>query len=316
MTSRGEAVQIVYSFDQPVTSRPTVLTIGKFDGVHLGHQALIRTTLERARALGGSSVVMTFDPHPDLVLHPDRTGHLLTSLEERSELIAAMGSDVLLVAPFNRTTMSTPAYDYMQQLCQAMPLRELWVGEGFALGRKREGDIPRLREIGHELGYSVGTLPPVELNGAPVRSSRVRALLGAGDVASVEPLLGRHFSLRGEVVQGDQRGRTIGFPTANLALDERRALPADGVYACYAYLGDTPLPAVTNIGVRPTFGTLQRTVEAHLLDWSGALYGRRLRLDFVQRLRGEQKFSGIEELKAQIAHDAAQARALLLPDAA
>ncbi len=307
-------VQIVHSLAAPITERPIVLTIGKFDGVHLGHQQLIRTAIARAQALGAASAVMSFNPHPDTVIRPDTAPRLITSLEQRIAIIEALGPDYLVVAPFTRETMSTPAAEYMQQICAALPLRELWVGEGFALGRKREGDIPRLREIGEELGYMVGALAPVESGGEPVHSSRVRGLLAAGDVAAATPLLGRPFALRARVVEGDQRGRTIGFPTANLAVDPQHALPADGVYACLAEINGTPTPAVTNIGLRPTFGGLRHTVETYVLDWAGDLYGQTLTVAFIRHLRGERKFGGIEELKAQITHDIAQARALLSTD--
>jgi riboflavin kinase/FMN adenylyltransferase len=304
-------VQIIHSLAAPITERPVVLTIGKFDGVHLGHQQLIRTAIERAQERDAASAVMTFDPHPDTVIRPDTAPRLLTTLDERSTAIATLGPDYLVVAPFTRETMATPAAEYMQQICHALPLRELWVGEGFALGRKREGDIPRLREIGAELGYTVGALAPVEVGGEPVHSSRVRSLLAAGDVAAVTPLLGRPFALRALVVEGDQRGRTIGFPTANLAVDPQHALPADGVYACFAAISGTLMPAVTNLGVRPTFDGLRHTVETYILNWTGDLYGQMLSVAFLHHLRGERKFSGVDELKAQIAHDIAQARALL-----
>jgi riboflavin kinase/FMN adenylyltransferase len=287
------------------------MTIGKFDGLHLGHQQMIGVVVERARSQNVCSAVLTFDPHPGMVLRPQHSPRLLTSLEERIELIAALNVDVMIVAPFNRETMATPAYDYMQQICTAVPLRELWVGEQFALGRKREGNIPRLAEIGQELGYTVHKLDPVLIGGERISSSRVRAMLSAGDVAGVEKLLGRFFRLHSIVVEGDRRGRTIGFPTANLAVNEQHALPADGVYACYAHVEGQAIAAVTNIGVRPTFGELRRTVEAHLLDWSGDLYGRMIWLEFRHHLRGEHKFGGIDELKAQISRDAMQARALL-----
>jgi riboflavin kinase/FMN adenylyltransferase len=304
-------VQIIHSLAAPITEQPVVLTIGKFDGVHLGHQQLIRTAIARAQALGAASAVMTFDPHPDMVIRPDSAPRLLTTLDERSAAIAGLGPDYLVVAPFTRETMSTPAADYMQQICAALPLRELWVGEGFALGRKREGNIPRLREIGETLGYTVGALAPVEVGGEPVHSSRVRGLLAAGDVAAVTPLLGRPFALRARVVEGDRRGRTIGFPTANLAIGPQHALPADGVYACLAEIHGTPTPAVTNIGVRPTFDGLRHTIETYVIDWSGDLYEQMLSVAFLYHLRGERRFSGIDELKAQIAHDIAQAREVL-----
>lgn len=304
-------MQIAYSLDHPLTDRPTVLVIGKFDGVHLGHQLLIRTAVERAQQLGFHSAVLTFEPHPDVVIRLGRELYLLTSLEERIALIAALNPDLLIVAPFTRETMGTPAYDYMRQICTAVPLRELWVGSDFALGRKREGDVPRLMEIGQELGYAVGTVAPVQVGGAPVSASRVRQLLYASDVQGVIPLLGRPFWLRGVVVEGDRRGHTLGFPTANIAVDPVHALPADGVYACRVNLADGLLPAVTNVGTRPTFEGVRRTVEAHLLDWSGNLYGQTLRLEFWHHLRGERKFNGIDELVAQIGRDAERARALL-----
>lgn len=304
-------MQIAHSLDHPLTNRPTVLTIGKFDGVHLGHQRLIRTVVERARTLGCFSAVMTFDPHPDVVIRPERELYLLTNIEERAELIAALGPDLLIVAPFTRATMETSAYDYMRWVCAALPLRELWVGVDFALGRKREGNVPRLRDIGVALGYTVNTVEPVLVDGTPVSASRVRSRLYAGDVQGVIPLLGRPFWLRGVVVEGDRRGHRIGYPTANIAVDPVHALPADGVYACYVYLDGTPLPAVTNVGTRPTFEGTRRTVEAHLLDWSGNLYGQSVRLEFWHHLRGEQKFSGVDELVAQIGRDADRARALL-----
>ncbi len=305
-------MQIARSLEHKLTDRPTVLTMGRFDGVHLGHQLLIRTAIEQAGFLGFTSAVLTWDPHPNAVIRPDQPLHLLTSLEERIELIAALGPELLIVAPFTRETMSTSAADYMRQVCMALPLRELWVGDDFAMGRGREGDIPRLMEIGRDLGYAVGTVAKAVVQGVPVSSSLVRQLLREGDVAGVVPLLGRPFSLRGIVVEGDRRGRTIGFPTANLAIDPVHVMPADGVYAGYVYLDDTtPLPAVTNVGLRPTFDGLHRTVEAHLLDWSGDLYGQSLRLNFLHRLRGEQKFNGIAELIAQISRDADHARSLL-----
>jgi riboflavin kinase/FMN adenylyltransferase len=287
--------------------------MGKFDGVHLGHRRLVETTVERARSLGLASAVLTWEPHPNAVIRPDQPLQLLTSLEEKIELIGRLGPDLLIVAPFTTTTMATSAETYMRQIVAATPLRELWVGEDFAMGKGRAGDVPNLMAIGVELGFAVGAVSKVIVAGHPVSASRVRELLRAGEVAEAEPLLGRPFGLRGLVVQGDQRGRTIGFPTANLQIAAIHVLPADGVYACRVYLNGEGLPAVTNIGVRPTFDGLRRTVEAHLLDWSGDLYGQSIRIEFIRRLRGEQKFAGIEALVAQIRRDADQARELLRP---
>jgi riboflavin kinase/FMN adenylyltransferase len=303
-------VEIVHSLEPGIWDRPSVLTMGKFDGLHLGHQQLIDSTIERARTLGLSSVVLTWEPHPNAVLRPDQPLELLTSLEEKTELIARHGVDLLIVAPFTAETKATSADAYMRQIVAALPLRELWVGEDFAMGRGRAGDVASLKAIGQELGFSVGTVPIVG-GDSPTSASRVRELLRAGNVEGAVALLGRPFGLRGVVVEGDKRGRTIGFPTANMAISPDHVLPADGVYACKVYLNGAGLPAVTNIGVRPTFNGLRRNVEPHLIDWSGDLYGRSIRVEFLQRLRGEQKFSGIDALVAQIERDVARARELL-----
>ena len=308
---RRQTVQVVYTLERRLTERPVVLTMGKFDGMHGGHQLLIRTAVERASTLGAESAVLTWDPSPEAVIHPERPLAMLTSPVERRALIASLGVSFLLLLPFTRETMATPADHYMRQICAALPVRELWVGEDFSMGRKREGNIPRLVEIGHDLRYTVGTVPHKLVEGARVSSSRVRDLLREGRVAEVAPLLGRPFAVEGQVIHGDARGRTIGFPTANIAVSPDHALPADGVYACYAYLGDERHAAVTNIGVRPTFADLQRRVEAHLLDFDRDLYGQVMRLSFSERLRGEQKFNGIEELVAQIGRDVAHGREVL-----
>jgi riboflavin kinase/FMN adenylyltransferase len=286
--------------------------MGKFDGLHLGHRQLIGTALSRAHELGFLSAVLTWEPHPNLVLRPDQPPQLLTSLEEKIELIAALGPDLLIVAPFTEETKSTGAEAYMAQIRAALPLRELWVGEDFAMGRRRAGDVPSLMAIGRDLGFAVGAVAKVLVGGQPVSASRVRDLLAAGDVVGAAALLDRPFSMRGAVVEGDKRGRVIGFPTANMQIRPNHVLPADGVYACRVSVDGANLPAVTNVGVRPTFDGLRRTVEAHLLDWSGDLYGKSLLLEFFQRLRGEQKFSGIDALIAQIRSDADAAREMLL----
>ncbi len=301
-------MHVVRSLDPGLITQPSALTIGKFDGLHLGHQRLITTTVERARSLGLASAVLTWEPHPNAVIRPGQPLQLLTSLEEKIELIARHGPDLLVVAPFTTSTMTTSADAYMRSIVAAIPLRELWVGADFAMGKGRSGDVANLMTIGIELGFAVGTVSKAVVAGAPVSSSRVRELLRVGAVAGVVPLLGRPFGLRGSVVQGDQRGRKLGFPTANLQIAPEHVLPADGVYASRVFLNGEALPAVTNIGIRPTFDGLRRTVEAHLLDWSGDLYGRSVRIEFVERLRGEQRFDGSEALVAQIGRDAAAAR--------
>lgn len=306
-------MRIVYSLDHPISDQPTVLTIGKFDGFHLGHQLLIRTAISHAQACRCQSAVLTFEPLPAQVIQPDKQTLLLTDITERTELIATLDPDILVIERFTSHLMSTTAYEYMRRITSALRVREIWVGADFALGHNREGTIPRLMEIGQELGYTVGSLAPALVKGERVSSSRVRKLLQQGDVEDVQSLLGRPFHVHGRVIEGDKRGRTIGFPTANLHIHPPHTLPARGVYVCHCYLepGGIPLPAVVNIGVRPTFEGVEQTVEAHLLDWSGDLYDRDIRLTFLHRLRGEQRFDGIEHLVAQIHNDVERARMLL-----
>jgi riboflavin kinase/FMN adenylyltransferase len=304
-------VDVVYTLEPGISDRPSALTMGKFDGLHLGHQLLIDTTVERARALGLASAVLTWEPHPNAVLRPGQPIELLTNLEEKVELIGRRGVDLLIVAPFTAETKATSADDYMAQIAAAVPLRELWVGADFAMGRGRAGDVPSLRAIGERLGFTVGAVEKVSSGAAEVSASRVRELLRAGEVEGVVALLGRPFGLRGVVVEGDKRGRTIGFPTANMAIDQAHVLPADGIYASRVYLNGEGLPAATYVGTQPTFDGARRTVEPYILDWSGDLYGQSIRVEFLHRIRGDEKFTGVEALVAQITRDVARARELL-----
>ena len=228
-------MQLVHGLVHSINEHATILTIGAFDGVHRGHQYLIDSAVRRARELGCQSAVLTFDPHPDLVIHPERDRLYLTSLEERAELIARLGADLLIVMPFTRETMSLSAQDFMSRTCESVALRELWVGWDFALGRKREGNLARLRQIGQQLGYMVHPVAAFALaDGTPISSTRIRDALAAGDLETAAMLLGRPFAVQGQVTLGDQRGRTIGFPTANVDVDQLHVLPADGVYICDA----------------------------------------------------------------------------------
>lgn len=305
-------MQLYHALDEIQLSTPTILTIGKFNGMHLGHQALLEQVVARARELGAASAAVTFDPHPTLVLQPQHDRVYLATEAERLELMAATGIEHTLVLRYDDHLRQQSAAEFMQALCGRVALRELWVGPEFRLGYRAQGTVAVLEELGRELGYSVHPVTKVEVGGAPASATRIRELLQAGQVAAIPALLGRRFALRGLVVKGDQRGRTIGFPTANLAIGPHQLLPADGVYACVVTLPDgVEQPAVTNVGVRPTFGTLARTVEAHLLDWSGDLYDQTIAVAFAERIRGERKFSGIDELKAQIARDVDTARELL-----
>jgi len=302
---RIDALETVY-LDQP-----SVVTVGAFDGVHRGHQQLISGLVARARALGGRAVVMSFFPHPDVVLGNISGRYYLTTLEEKARLLAALGVDVLVIHPFDEQIRQIRAATFVDRLLKHLHMVELWATAEFALGYQREGNIAFLSAQGAQKGFAVHTVNLLE-NGERVSSTVIRAALQSGDLDKATAWLGRAYRVSGVVVHGDARGRTIGFPTANLNPWEEQMLPAHGVYACRAFLGDEVFNAVTNVGKRPTFAGGHVTVEAHILDFDRDIYGQTLTLEFLHRLRGEQKFSGIDALIAQIAQDADQARALLV----
>ncbi len=313
-------MRVFHTLPSPPLDSPSNLAIGNFDGVHRGHQALLRAMSDDARRHGRQAGLLTFDPHPSAVLRPERIHSYLTTMAERLEALAELPLDFAVVYPFSLETAGTPASVFVARMQHALKLAALWVGPDFALGRNREGDVPALRAIGGELGFSVHTIEPQMLAGEEVRSGCIRAYLLAGDVQAAAQQLGRPYQVTGQVVTGAQRGRSIGFPTANLALPEGRLLPVNGVYATWAHLDDDPLmrgrrlASVTNIGVRPSFDNGQRTVETHLLDFDGNLYGRPLTLQFAARLRPEQRFPSVDALIVQIGLDAAAARRLLMED--
>jgi riboflavin kinase/FMN adenylyltransferase len=305
-------MDVFEGFPSPPLDGPVYLAIGNFDGVHRGHQMLIGELAAAAHTAGGRAGLLTFEPHPVAVLRPELKTARLTTNEERTDLLAALGLDFVVAHPFTRDTAATPAADFLAQLTRHLPLRELWVGPDFALGKGREGNTERLAELGRALGYDLRIVPPFVWRGEQVRSSRIRTLLSEqGAVEEAADLLGRPYRVWGKVVLGAQRGRTLGFPTANLLLPQERLTPAYGVYACWAWRGDTGCPAVVNVGVRPSFDNGHPSIEAYLLDFSGNLYGQVLGLSFVARLRGEKKFTSIDELVAQITTDAETARRIL-----
>lgn len=288
------------------------VTIGNFDGVHRGHRALVAETVARARAAGGEAVVLTFDPHPARVLAPERVPAWITSPEQKAELLSGLGIDVMAVLPFTSEVAAlSPAAFARDVLAGALGARHVVVGADFRFGHRKAGDAAVLARLGATHGFAVSAVPPVLEGGRPVSSSRVREALAEGDAAHAASLLGRPYFVDGTVVEGDRRGRTIGIPTANLETDGA-LLPARGVYAgrCRLPEGQARL-AVVNVGKRPTFGGRTVTVEAHLLDYSGDLYGRRLRLSFAARLRDEQRFAGADALVEQIRRDVERARALV-----
>jgi riboflavin kinase/FMN adenylyltransferase len=288
-----------------------VLTIGVFDGVHLGHQALLRGTVERARAEGATAAVLTFHPHPRSVVAPDSSWGYLCSLEERIERIAELGPDVLMVLRFSAEMAAMPAALFISELLEHVRLRHLSVGTDFRLGQNKEGDIALLQTLGEQHGFTVQPAPQVCIDGLVVSSTRIRELVQAGEVVEASRWLGRPFSLRGDVMSGQGQGRKLGFPTANLSLHPRQVLPADGVYAARAHLRPStggPLPALAYVGRRPTFGLNQRVVEVHLVGFGGELLGHELRAEFIAHLRPDRRFASVEELVAQMHRDAARAR--------
>ncbi len=297
-----------------------VVTVGNFDGLHVGHRAITDTVVERARSIGGTAVLYTFEPHPRRVLSPDDGPSLLTTLEQKVELIAAAGIDVLIVETFDTEFSWTTAEEFVRVILnQRIQPAEVYVGYDFRFGRDREGSMRMLTELGPRLGFAVTIIPEVTMGDGDVNSTRIRKLLAESRVEEAAGMLGRPYSIRGNIVEGDRRGRTIGFPTANLAPDNE-ILPQPGVYSGrMRFLDEGPgpdagdeLPAVTNVGVRPTFdGSGRIQAEAHLIDFSGDVYGRHVDLSFANHLRPEQRFPGVEELKIQIATDVVEARRLL-----
>ena len=292
---------------------PIVLAAGTFDGLHLGHQALIRRAMDEASSLGGTAVVMTFDRHPATLLRPANAPSLLTRNETKISLLWEMGVQALLLLPFTWELASVPARDFVASLVTAaVPLHSICVGNQWSFGKGGEGDLGLLEILGKESGFSVIQIPPIEERGTPISSTRIRTSIGEGDLEDAKACLGRPYLLTGTVVTGQRLGKTIGFPTANLDVAGMQ-LPPDGVYAFRVSLDGSVLSGVCNIGVRPTVdaSASHRTVEAHLFDLSKDLVGKVLGLVFVRFLRGERKFSGLEELKAQITCDCIAAREIL-----
>lgn len=295
-----------------VTERhPTFVAVGSFDGVHRGHQAVLQAMVAAARQAGARTAVLTFFPHPKRVLQQLTEPYYLGTLAERVENLASEGIDLVITHPFNSAVRKTRAATFVEQLCHYLDMRQLW-GGNFALGYQREGDIPFLRRLGVEKGYTVEQVDAiVTWKGERVSSTRIRRSLLEGNLEDVNGCLGRPYQVRGTVIKGKQMGRTIGFPTANIDFWPEQLLPANGVYATYAWLGETRHLAAANIGVRPTVNGHKLTVEAHLLDFDEDIYGRILRLEMVERIRPETKFSGLDALKAQIQADVNQVRQLL-----
>lgn len=290
-----------------------VLTLGAFDGVHIAHRALIAGVTMRAREIGARSVVVTFDPHPDSVVKPNKPLALLTDTEDKAGLIAELGADFLVIQPFTPEFSSLTAEQFVQKLLDCGDICEIHIGEDFVFGYRAQGNVTRLYQMGHERNFQVKALAPLEISEQVVSSSLIRRLITEGNVEQASRLLARPYSVKGLVVQGFQRGRLIGFPTANITVSDKFAVPSNGVYATVTtVIGENVArPSATNIGVRPTFDNGARSVESYILDYQGDLYGKILRVEFIKKLRDERKFDGIEAIKTQLAQDVLDARAAL-----
>ena len=300
-------------FGWQVDVEGTAIAIGVFDGVHRGHQRVMEDLTAMARSRSLVPAALTFDPHPLEFLAPDRAPDLLTTVEQRAALLAECGVEILGVLPFLEIRDLDPRAFVTEILCRRLKVRAIAIGANFRFGRDRGGDPALLSELGEANGFTVDVVEMVVHAGPDgvISSTRIRELLAAGEVRSAALLLGRPFALTGPVIHGDARGRTIGFPTANLHIPKRMAVPANGVYACWVESRGARHPAVVNIGVRPTFGVSARTIEAHLLDFDDDLYGESIGLHFVERIREERRFAGIEQLVAQIGSDRDRAAELL-----
>jgi riboflavin kinase/FMN adenylyltransferase len=289
-----------------------VLTIGNFDGVHKGHLALFDKVKERAKTINGHSIVMTFDPHPVKVMKPGNGPPLITPIEQKLELISNAGIDVILCLSFTLEFASISAEDYVQNiLVDKIGVKEIVVGYDFTFGRKRQGNVTLLREMGEKLGFRVHLMDPVHLDNAVVSSTSIRELVQEGNLSDAKKFLGRNYQICGTIIKGkDRGGRLLGFPTANLrSVDE--LIPKRGVYAVTVVVNDQTWHGVTNIGYNPTFGDDALTVETHLLDFSEDIVGKTIKIKFVKRLRDEETFGDVKELSDQITRDIEQARELL-----
>ena len=289
------------------------VTIGMFDGVHLGHQVILHKLIGGAHQVGVPAVVITFHPHPGQVLGKRNGVNYLTLPDERAHLLGELGVDIVITLTFDRLLASLTAREFMQRLSHHLGVGHMVVGHDFALGRGREGNVAVLTQIGSDLGYSVEQAPQVMFKDEIVSSSNIRSWLAQGNVERAAQLLGRSYGVVGTVIHGDGRGRTIGIPTANLELPAGRAIPMAGVYACRVGLDGKVWGAVTNVGFRPTFENQPVTarVETHLLDFDRELYGLELPVEFIARLRDEQRFPGIQALVEQIHNDILRARQIL-----
>jgi riboflavin kinase / FMN adenylyltransferase len=291
---------------------PLFLAIGVFDGVHLGHQAVVSTSAEHAQAANGTPVVVTFDPHPEKILRPETAPHLLTATRHKIALIRDLGVEHLLIITFDKQFAATEPEDFVQQLVKhSKPLREICVGHEWSFGKNRRGNLELLKKLGAQFDFNVVGIPPVTVNGELVSSTAIRQAIEVGDLRKAAAMLGREYMILGSVVKGDNLGKKIGFPTANLSAHNEQ-FPPNGVYFAESKLDGVVYPGVVNLGYRPTisFGESERILEIHLFDFEREIYGENLEVRFIRYLRPEKKFESIEALTRQIEADVKQARAL------
>ncbi len=296
----------------PAKLRGSIMALGNFDGFHAGHQAVVGRAIEQARAEGRPAIVATFDPHPIRLFRPDAPHFRISSLDQRERLFGEAGADAMMVFRFNAEMAALSAEQFVDMLCERFAVAGVVTGEDFTFGKARSGNIAALRELGAERGMSAQVVTAVrDGGGGVVSSSRIRAALAAGDCASATQMLTRPFAIRGEVIHGDKRGRTIGYPTANMDLGEY-VRPAYGIYAVRATLPDgRVIDGAANLGIRPTFDPPKELLETFLLDFAGDLYGQTIEIALIERLRGEEKFDGLDALVAQMDRDVAKVRMIL-----
>ena len=309
--ARQEVMTIEEELSRLSPRKDTILTIGVFDGVHLGHKYLLSRLKELARQQNLLSTVVTFDPHPQKVLSPQTKLAFLTDLAQRITLLKNEGVEAIVTLPFTHELAKLSAYQFINLLKKYIRMKSLVIGPDFTLGRKREGNIDALRRLGENMGFAVTVVPPIMINGEVISSTAIRKALADGNLKRVHNLIGRPFSLHGQVIPGASRGTKLGFPTANLDIDPEQALPTNGIYATWAYINDKAYESVTNIGRQPTFGGRQNIVEIYIIDYNSNLYGNELKVDIIERLRGEKQFDTAEALRQQITEDIKQGRALL-----
>jgi len=297
---------------EEVSAKNAWLTIGVFDGVHRGHREILRKLTTDAHANHAPAVLLTFDPHPASVLSGQDI-KCLTTADERAHLLGNLGVDIVITQRFSRNLSAATAFEYMSQLKQTLDLKHLLIGYDFALGKGREGTATRLTEIGKELNYDVEVIYALSDESGVISSTEIRKLVATGNVTEAAKLLGYNYTLGGEVIRGAGRGRTINFPTANIDYPQQKATPSNGIYACWAYVGNEKFMAATNIGFNPTFTPERQTpsLEAYLLDFDRDIYGQQVKLEFVSRIRDELKFNSVEALIWKIQEDVDKTRELL-----